>query len=178
MILAGILLGIASVALRLLPHAPNIAPIAALALFAGAYFPKRWGWILPIGTMLVSDFVIGFYDPLVMATVYGSFLLNTLLGIFLRNNTRAASIGLAGITGAFFFFLTTNFAVWIQSDWYPHTVQGLMLSYTLALPFFRNTLFGDVFYSGIFFGGYALFKSFFSIKKRTRTITYRLGPLS
>ncbi|MFA4818191.1 MAG: DUF6580 family putative transport protein, partial [Parcubacteria group bacterium] len=54
------------------------------------------------------------------------------------------------------FFLVTNFAVWAFFDWYPHTWAGLITNFTLALPFFRNTLLGDVFYTGVLFGAYEL----------------------
>ena len=38
---------------------------------------------------------------------------------------------------------------------------GLMLSYTLGLPFFRNTFTGDLMYTGVFFGAYELALTFF-----------------
>ncbi len=31
---------------RLIPHPPNFAPIAAMALFGGAYFSKKWAAFL------------------------------------------------------------------------------------------------------------------------------------
>jgi hypothetical protein len=50
----------------------------------------------------------------------------------------------------------TNFAVWAFGGLYPHSLTGLTECYFLAIPFFRNTLLGDLFYSGAFFGGYEL----------------------
>jgi len=37
---------------RLIPHPPNFAPIAAMALFGGAYFSKKWAaFLVPIAAM-------------------------------------------------------------------------------------------------------------------------------
>ena len=144
----------ASVVIRLAPHAPNIAPIGALALFVGTYLPRRWGWALPLIAMLVSDYMIGFYTPGVMASVYLSFAGITLIGWALRRQRSSLSIVAGALAGSTLFYLITNFAVWAYSDWYPHTLSGLLSSYALALPFFRNTAVGDVLYSAAFFGAY------------------------
>ena len=144
-----------SIFMRLLPHPPNAAPVAALALFAGVCFGKRWGWALPVTAMLVSDFFIGFYDLRLMAVVYASLLFPFLIGRALRRNTALVSVFAGSLSGSIFFFLTTNLAVWSLSDWYPHTAHGLVLSYVAGLPFFRNTLAGDLVYTAFFFGAYA-----------------------
>ena len=39
---------------------------------------------------------------------------------------------------------------------YPLTLSGLAACYVAAVPFFQNTLAGDLFYSGLLFGGFAL----------------------
>src|SRR3989338_11038683 len=68
-----------SVAFRLIPHLPNAAPIGALALFVGIYYRSRWSWAIPLATMLVSDYFIGFYDVRIMLAVYGSFIVYFLI---------------------------------------------------------------------------------------------------
>ena len=163
----------ASVIVRLAPHAPNFAPVGALAFFAGVHVSKRWGWTLPILTMLISDYVIGFYNPVLMASVYGSFLVTVFIGSQTRKKRGAGMIVLGSLAGSVTFFLITNFAVWALSDWYPNTIHGLMMSYTAGLPFFRNTLLGDLLYTGIFFGSYALImqlKKTLRLSKRCETI--------
>jgi hypothetical protein len=157
-----ILLGAVSVLLRLAPHMPNFTPIGALSLFAGLYATRKRWLLAPIAVMLVSDAMIGFYDWKLMAAVYGSFLVYTLLGRIIRNNKSFAAVGGITFAGALFFYLTTNFAVWAFGNWYPHTIQGLILNYELALPFFRNTLLGDLFYAGVFMGSYELAAKFFA----------------
>ena len=53
---------VAAAALRLVPHPPNFTPIGAMALFSGAYLGRRWlAFAAPLGAMLLSDLVLGFY---------------------------------------------------------------------------------------------------------------------
>lgn len=145
-----------SVALRLVPHAPNVAPIGALALFAGVYLPRRWGWTLPLLAMLASDWFIGFYDIGVMMSVYLSFAAIAAMGWVVRRRYSVPAIMAGSLAGSTLFYVVTNFAVWVNSDWYPHTLPGLLAAYTLALPFFRNTLIGDGLFTALVFSGYAL----------------------
>src|SRR5713101_898164 len=86
-LMAGLVFGAA--ALRLLPHPPNFAPIAAIALFGGAHFErKRWAFAVPLAAMLASDTVLealygwGFTSG--MPVVYGSFALIVGVGMLLR----------------------------------------------------------------------------------------------
>ena len=153
------LVSVFSAVFRLLPHAPNFTPIGALALCAGAFAPKRWGIVIPLVVMLASDFFVGSYDLRIMASVYGSFLVMGLLGFLLRTNRNPLRVALASLSGSTFFFLVTNFAVWAFSSMYPKTLAGLEMSYTLALPFFRNTLSGDIFFAFLFFGAYELVRA-------------------
>ncbi len=139
---------------RIIPHAPNAAPIAALALWSGAYLPKRWGWIVPVVTMIVSDSIVGSYDTRLMVVVYASFVLSVIIGWFVRGRFQPTRVLVATLASSVLFFITTNGAVWALSHWYAHTPSGLMLAYTYGLPFFRNTLLGDLLYAGVFFGVY------------------------
>ena len=144
------------VSLRIIPHAPNFTPIAAIALFGGVYFSKKIALFLPVLAMLISDVFIGFYDLKIMAAVYGSFILCTILGFWLKKRKKWQTVAGAAILSSVLFFLITNFAVWAFSPWYAKTFSGIIQSYIMALPFFRNTLLGDLFYVGAFFGAYEL----------------------
>ena len=147
-----------SFAARLLPHFPNFTPVGALALFVGAYTFKKYWWSLfvPLFAMFLSDLVIGFYDFKLMAVVYGSFFAYAFFGMLVSKKRNFQTMLLGSVGGAVFFYLTTNFAVWLFSSelFYPHTIQGLMMSYTLALPFFKYTILGDIFFTCVFFGAY------------------------
>lgn len=153
---------IAAAATRVLRHLgfidlpPNVAPVAALALFGGVFLPKRYAVALPLGVMLVSDLLIGFYTPAVMLSVYASFLASSLIGFWVRKRQNLGTVVSGTLLGSVVFFLTTNAAVWMFGTWYPKTLQGLMGAYLAGIPFFRNTVLGDLGFVGIMFGTYAL----------------------
>lgn len=144
------------VSLRFLPHPPNFAPIAAIALFGGVYLSRKIAFILPLAAMAISDRFIGFYEPKLMISVYGSFLLCVILGFWLKKRKKWYTIGASALISAVLFFIITNFAIWVFTPWYAKTFFGLIQCYLMALPFFRNTLFGDLFYVTVFFGTYEL----------------------
>lgn len=140
---------------RLIPHAPNIAPIGALMLFGGAYLPKKL-LFLPFIALVISDFFIGFYG-LDMVYVYGSYLLTLLLGWWLRSHKKPLNVIGTALFSSVLFFIITNFGIWAPpNNWYPHTLDGLLQSYTMAIPFFRNSLVSDIAYTILLFGGYEL----------------------
>ncbi|HDY72642.1 MAG TPA: hypothetical protein ENH90_00530 [bacterium] len=146
------------VSLRLLPHPFNFTPIAAIALFGGVYFSRKLALFLPIAVMAISDIFIGSYEIKLMVFVYGSFLLCVILGFWLKKNKKWYTVLGSALLGALIFFFLTNFAVWIFTSWYPKTIVGLVQSYLMALPFFRNTILGNLFYVSVFFGAYELVK--------------------
>ncbi len=148
--------GVASVLLRLLPHAPNVAPVGALALFAGARGKSGWSMAAPLAVMAISDVFIGFYEWKIMLAVYGSFFGIALLGRAVKKNASPENIVLATFAGSAIFFLFTNGAVWAFSPWYAKNAAGLMESLMMGLPFWRNSLIGDLGYGAVFFGIYAL----------------------
>jgi hypothetical protein len=139
---------------RLLPHAPNFTPIFAVALFGALYLPKKYALIIPIVAMFISDFFIGFYSWQIIATIYGSFVLMGMIGLLVRKNKKFHTILAGTLLGSILFFLLTNFAVWMFGNMYMHSFTGLIQCYTMAIPFFKNSLLGNLFYSGIIIGGY------------------------
>lgn len=139
---------------RFLPHPPNFSPIAAIALFGGVYLSRKIALILPLLAMVISDLFLGFYSWKLMAVVYLSFLIYVLLGFKLKKNKKWYTVLGYSFSGAMIFYLLTNLAVWAFMGWYPKTLSGLIQCYVMAIPFFKNTLFGDLFYTGLFFGIY------------------------
>lgn len=145
---------VSAVLLRLAPHPANVAPIAAIAIFGGALLPRRWGVFLPLAAMIASDLVIGLHG-LVLYT-WGSFALIALASHYWVRRAQPATVLAASFAASTFFYLVTNFGVWLQGNMYAHTWQGLVQCYYMALPFFRNTLLGDLLYTTLLFGLYAL----------------------
>ena len=141
---------------RLLPHPANFTPILAIALFGGVYFEdKKLAFIIPLFAMLISDLFRGFHDT--MLFVYVSFAICVFLGINLSNNIKISKIFLSTISGSLIFFIITNFGSWLTDPMYkPLSITSIIQCYTLAIPFFRNSLSGDLIYSAVIFGAYNL----------------------
>ena len=159
LLIVGLILMVAvCLIIRLVPHPANFTPVFALALFAGFYLPKKWSIILPLAVMLASDLFIGLYDWKLMMVVYGSIAAVFLIGLAFRNKRNILTVLTSTMLSSILFFVATNLAVWAFSSWYAHNLKGLMLCYTLAVPFFKNGLMGDLLFVTIFFGGYETFK--------------------
>jgi len=156
-----------AVSLRLLPHPPNVAPIAAMALFGGAYLNKKYALIIPIAAMFISDLFLGFHESVPM--VYTSFLIIGLIGIWLSKHKKPIFIVSASLFSSLLFFILTNFNYWYATSLYPKTFTGLLESYSFALPFFRNSIIGDLLYVGLFFGAYELSLKLFKHSAAAKT---------
>lgn len=163
---------LSAVLLRLFPHVPNFAPVGAMALFGGVYIGRKYSIGVLLLTMFVSDYLLLYIHPfsaqvitvthfypltsLVHSTtlyVYGSFLLYVLIGMWLKKHSSVENVIFASLGSSFLFFLITNFGVWAAGS-YSRNISGLLESYLMGLPFLRATVFGDLFYTGVFFGGY------------------------
>lgn len=153
-VVAGIGLVMFAVVGRLVPHAANLTPLYAVALFSCATFPRRIGVWVPVTAMVASDLMLGLHDT-VMFT-WSGMLLFAALGYVLDPGRSSLRMALCALAGSTLFFVWTNFGVWLVSGLYPHTAFGLAQSYILALPFFRNALLGDLAFSGALFAAYEL----------------------
>jgi hypothetical protein len=146
---------LAVTALRLIPHPPNFSPIGAMALFSGAYLGRRsLAFAAPIGAMALSDAVLGFYSGFWIN--YLAVAVIVLVGWVSLSRVTALRVGAAAMVSAVLFFLVSNFATFAGSGMYPHTLAGLEACYVAAIPFFRNTLAGHLFYATLLFGGFRI----------------------
>jgi len=151
---------LAAIVLRLLPHPWNVTPLGAMFLFSGGTFrSKRDSMLVPLTALLLSDYAVihfiygGHYRWFSPYTWMG-FLLVGLLGWTLRKRLTVTRVVLASLAGSVAFFLVSNFGVWVGWKTYPPTFGGLIDCYVAALPFFRNSLLGDLVYAGLMFGAY------------------------
>jgi hypothetical protein len=151
LILATVLILVAAFS-RLIPHPANFTPLAAMALVGGAYLDRRFALAVPFAALILSDAIIGFHS--LMPYVYGSFLAIGGIGLLLQGRKRPLPVLGASLASSVLFFVVTNFGVWISGSGmiYPRTATGLAECYTLALPFFRNTITGDLVYTALLFG--------------------------
>ncbi|GDY06522.1 hypothetical protein LBMAG52_00080 [Planctomycetia bacterium] len=155
---------------RLVPHLHNAAPVAAMTLFAAAYLPnRRWSLLLPLAAMFLSDVVlyatkdVAYREQAVsnMLFVYSTFAVIALLGQSLRQRVTIGRVIGTTLAGSAVFFLITNFGAWLslsatEPAMYSRTLSGLMNCYIAGVPFFRGTFVGDLVYSAVLFGGFAL----------------------
>ena len=130
---------------RIIPHPPNFTPVLAMAVFMPYLTRDLYTAVgVPLLAMFVSDIYIGLHPS--MFWVYGSIALTTTLSQYTMSTKRTIlHLGSNAILSSTMFFVITNFAVWI-GGMYPMTLSGLLLCYTMAIPFFANTIAGTIFY--------------------------------
>lgn len=150
---------------RLLPHPDNFTPIGAMALFGAAYFSRQALTLaIPFIALFISDLLLNniiyrqYYSGFTLITswwIYAAFGLVMLAGwLLLRQKTSPGRIVVASLSASAIFFLVTNFSVWLGGTMYPKTLAGLMTCYAAGLPFLKNTVLGDLFFSAVMFGMY------------------------
>jgi len=161
---------------RLLPHPPNFTAIGAMALFAGAFLPLAIAWLVPVIAMLISDLVINnvlyaeFYGQFVWVSPSAAWTMLAVALITVLGSQLLAKVSVLRVSGALrllgaslsaslVFFLVSNIGPWLSMEIYPNTVSGLIAAYIAAIPFFGNTIAGDLFFCAVLFGGFALLSS-------------------
>ena len=149
---------------RLLPHWPNVSPVAAMALFGGVYFAdKRMAFVVPFVALFLSDLVLGLHNSMIF--VYAGFALTVAIGFLLQNRVTMTNTAFAMVTSSVLFFLLTNFGAWMMSGLYVKSAEGLMQAYVAGIPFFQNSLLGNLVYAAVIFGGYHLLQKNIAVLK-------------
>lgn len=133
----------------------SFTPVGAALLFYGARGPKRMAW-LPLLALIGTDVYltkVHYAYPLGADElfVWGWYAAIIGLGMLLKNKQTPARIFGASLVVAVSFFVVSNFAVWAMFSLYPKTLNGLMLCYAAAIPFFRNELVSDVLFTAVLF---------------------------
>ncbi len=159
-----VIVTIAIVALsRLLPHIPNFTPIAAMALFGGAFLlNKKSAYLLTFAALLLSDILVNtilyndynftnyLAQPFVWA-VYFSFAFTVFMGTSFQHNINVKNVAFFSVSSSLIFWLLTNFACWPNNPLYTQDLAGLINCYIAAIPFIGNVI-GDLFYNTLLFG--------------------------
>lgn len=158
---------------RLLPHPPNFSPIGGMALFGAAYYTRKWwAYLIPIAAMWISDLILNnvvyaqYFDRFVWfysgsLFTYGAFALIALMGTFTLRKVCVPQLLFSALGASVIFFLVSNFGVWFSSGMYTKDMGGLIACYTAGIPFFKNTVLGDLVYSAALFGLFELSLSWF-----------------
>ena len=167
---------------RLLPHFPNFAPMGALALFAVAFYKRKYlALVIPglawwLSDLYLNNMIYNSADGFTLFTADQFFSLFALtliviLGKRLFKKVNAPNVMIGSLSASLIFFVVSNFGVWMQGILYPKTVQGLVECYSMALPFYRGTLISDLIFSGVFFGAMHMITSFENKNKAITQIT-------
>lgn len=147
---------------RLLPHLPNVSPVAAMALFGGAYYAdKRLAFIVPFLALFLSDLVLGLHNSMIF--VYAGFALTVAIGFLLKDRVTITNTAFATVIASVLFFLLTNLGAWLTSGLYAKSAAGLMQAYAAGIPFFQNSLLGNAVFVAVIFGGYHLLQKNFAV---------------
>ena len=134
--------------------APNVEYVTAASLLAGAYLGRKYAVLVPFLIMVLSDTLIGNTNIFIF-TWSGYLLIGLISQIGLIGKTgkiwRATGLGIAA---SLFFYLYTNFGVWLLDSWemYPRTLAGLIDCYIMGLPFLKLNLLGNLFFVPVSFG--------------------------
>ena len=126
---------------RFIPHPPNFTSLLALSFYVPALLGARYIPVLLMGFVL-TDLVIGFHG--VTFFTWGSVIFIGLASKFFTKNLLNRIFG--SLLGACAFFIITNFGVWTLGS-YGYNLDGLILCFTLAIPFFGYSLISTFIFS-------------------------------
>ena len=142
----------------------NFAPIAAIALCAAAYFPRKYKFSVPMIALLISDIVLNvhygfsFFSPFVLSHYLG-FAIIGCLGLCLQSRASWKTLLPGSVVASLIFYVVTNSVSWIYDPGYAKNFAGLVQSLTVGLPqfsatpswmFFRNSLLSDLLFTLLF----------------------------
>jgi hypothetical protein len=142
----------------------NFAPLAAIALCAAAYFPRKYKFTVPMIALLISDVVLNIHygfsllSPFVLSHYLG-FALVGCLGLLLQNRRSMKTLLPASIAGSLIFYIVTTSVSWLFDPGYAKNLAGLIQSLTVGLPqysatpswmFFRNSIVSDLLFTLLF----------------------------
>jgi len=142
---------------RLIPHPMNFAPLGAMALFGSAYLGRKGlGLLVTMVAWMISDLLLNNFiyasNGFTLFTegavfIYGSIALIYLLGTKVLSKVTLSRMLVGSVAASVIFFVVSNFGVWMGGMIYPMSFEGLVACYAAALPFFQNTVAGDLIYS-------------------------------
>ena len=155
----GILLVLATS--RFIPHPPNFTSLIALSFYVPAFFGLKYIWIVFIA-YFITDIILGLHSTLLFT--WGSVLLIGFISKYLNHSLKYRLFGV--LFASLLFFVITNFGVWLLGM-YDYSFEGILKSYTMAIPFYKNTFLSTLIYSLII---ETIFK-FYSLKKSEKSFS-------
>ena len=146
----GIFLALA--ASRFVPHPPNFTSLLALSFYVPALLGKKYIPALVI-SFVITDLFLGIHQTIIFT--WGSIILICLMSSVFKGKIYQRIVG--SLVGVMIFFIISNFGVW-SSGMYSYDLNGLILCYTLALPFLGYNLVSTLIFSTLIETIYKKFK--------------------
>ena len=157
---------------RLLPTVDqslsNFSPVMAIAFCGAVYFRNRWLWLVPFAALALSDVYInhfyvkeyGFSWPVSGLIARTACFAGALaIGAWVARRKSWLHLLNGALLSALVFYVVTNTQSWAADPFYAKTIAGWWQALTVGHPeypptvyFFRNTLFGDLMFTGLFAG--------------------------
>ena len=134
---------IALSASRFIPHPPNFTSLLALSFYVPTLLGIRYLPVL-IVSFALTDLIIGFHNTVFFT--WGSVFIIGFISLYFKKSIISRIGG--ALFGALLFYIITNFGVWTLGS-YGYTMNGLIICYTLAIPFFAYSLISTFIFSGI-----------------------------
>jgi len=167
----------------------EFAPGTAIALCCAAYFPAKYKFAVPLGSLFLSDLILNLhyraslFDAQIVSR-YLAFGLIGCIGLLMRNRVSLKTLLPASIFGSFLFYLITNVFSWLSDPGYPKNFAGLIQALTVGLPqysatptwmFFRNSILSNLFFTFLFVVCINLGRNFERARARNRLAVARAG---
>ena len=141
---------------RVIPHPPNFTPILAGIIFLP--FIKKditFSISVPLCAMLISDFFIGMHSSMIWT--YLPIITLSLMSYYFHH-ASLTRVGVLAISSPLIFFFISNFGVWLSSSTYANNLNGLILCYINAIPFYASSALACILFSAAFYSITIFFK--------------------
>ena len=146
---------------RVMPHPPNVTPFLSILVFASVVLEFTAVLLTLVMAYLVSNISLGvtqgfaWFGWWTVVNLFAYFFLAMVInGSYSKGGARRY-VSLVGVC-SLVFWLWSNLGVWVYSGMYEYSLRGLLQCYTLALPFLKNALMGDLFWASMLVFGYLL----------------------
>ncbi|MGB9639186.1 MAG: DUF6580 family putative transport protein [bacterium] len=164
---------------RLIPHPPNFSPLYSISVFSSILpielnnkYAKYISFLIPIFILFITDLILSVHKTMIFN--YFAFLSISLFSYFIFNKYNNFSRQITGVIlsliSSIWFFIVSNFGVWLLSNMYSKDIQGLLTCYINALPFLGNSLISSIIFSIIIFYSYELIINVFLKGKDVKNV--------
>jgi hypothetical protein len=162
-IFIGAALIIFAAVLKAVTFPASFNPIIAISLFSGVVISdKKLAFLMPLLAMFVSDIILevfniapGFYGMGQIGN-YISLMLVTVLGFGIKKVNAVNVVGFSLASSLLFFLLSNTNVFFFDTIAYEKSISGYMTCLAAGIPFIKNGLITDLFFSAVLFGSYQL----------------------